>query len=136
MLPERSRKYFLVFASYVFYASWKWQFCFLLLGLSLFNWAFGRWVLSGAKTMRPLIVGILINLAALVYFKYTNFLIANAAAVVDLLGVDWRPSPADIILPLGISFFTFQGIAYLFDVAAGDVPAQWQPRVARREAAL
>ncbi|HUQ20435.1 MAG TPA: MBOAT family O-acyltransferase [Gemmatimonadaceae bacterium] len=122
MLPEKSRKYFLVFASYVFYASWKWQFCFLLLGLSLFNWAFGRWVLASAKTMRPLVVGILINLAALVYFKYTNFLIANAAAVADLLGVSWRPSPADIILPLGISFFTFQGIAYLFDVAAGDEP--------------
>jgi alginate O-acetyltransferase complex protein AlgI len=122
MLPERFRKYFLVFASYVFYASWKWQFCFLLLGLSLFNWAYGRWLLAGAKTMRPLVVGILINLAALVYFKYTNFLIANAAAVADLFGVNWRPSPADIILPLGISFFTFQGIAYLFDVAAGDEP--------------
>ena len=123
-IPERFRKPFLIFASYVFYATWKWQFGFLLLALSLFNWMYGRWILPRASTMIPLAVGILSNLSALVYFKYSNFLIANAAAVAQLFGSGWRPSPADIVLPLGISFFTFQGIAYLFDVAAGEEPLE------------
>ena len=124
LLPARMRNAFLVVASYVFYAAWKWQFAFLLLGLSVFNWAYARWILAKAESTWPLIVGVGVNLGALVYFKYTNFLIANVAAVANLLGGGWHPSPADIILPLGISFFTFQGIAYLFDVATGEEPLE------------
>ena len=123
-IPNQFRKPLLIVASYVFYATWKWQFGFLLLALSLFNWMYGRWILPRASTVVPLAVGILANLSALIYFKYSNFLIANAAAVAQLFGSGWRPSPADIVLPLGISFFTFQGIAYLFDVAAGEEPLE------------
>ncbi len=124
ILPARWRNAFLVVASYVFYASWKWQFAFLLLGLSLFNWAYGRWILATAERTWPLVIGIAANLGALVYFKYANFLIANIAAVAQLFGGQWHPSAWDIILPLGISFFTFQGIAYLFDVATGEPPLE------------
>jgi alginate O-acetyltransferase complex protein AlgI len=124
VLPTTWRKPFLIVASYVFYCSWKWQFAFLLLGLSLFNWAYGRWVLPRATSTSPLIVGIGANLAALVYFKYTNFILVNVAAAVGLFGAQWRPSLSDIVLPLGLSFFTFQGIAYLFDVATGEPPLE------------
>ncbi|HEU0053398.1 MAG TPA: MBOAT family O-acyltransferase, partial [Longimicrobium sp.] len=120
--PERARKPLLVAASYLFYCTWKLPFGLLLLAVSLFNWAYGRYVLPKAKTTTPLVLGVLANLAPLLYFKYTNFLIGNAAAVVDLFGADWHPRVADILLPLGISFFTFQGIAYLFDVATGEEP--------------
>lgn len=122
LAPGQFRNPFLVLASYVFYCSWQWQFGFLLLGLSLFNWWYGRWILPGATSASLLTVGVLANLAVLVHFKYTNFLLVNAAAALQLFGSAWRPSLGDIVLPLGISFFTFQGIAYLFDVATGEPP--------------
>ena len=58
-LPTALRKPFLVLASYVFYCTWKWQFGFLLLGVSLFNWCYARWVLARAESMAALILGIL-----------------------------------------------------------------------------
>jgi alginate O-acetyltransferase complex protein AlgI len=122
LLPIRWRNPFLIIASYVFYASWKWQFGFLLLALSVFNWAYGRWVLAQRESTSALSLGVAVNLSALLYYKYAGFFVANAAAVADLFGAHWHPSFGDIILPLGISFFTFQGIAYLFDVATGDEP--------------
>ncbi len=123
-VPSGWRKYLLIVASYVFYCTWKWQFGFLLLGLSLFNWAFGRWILPRAISTWPLVVGIVANLSSLIYFKYATFLAANAAAALELFGSAWKPSLGDIVLPLGISFFTFQGIAYLFDVATGEAPLE------------
>jgi D-alanyl-lipoteichoic acid acyltransferase DltB (MBOAT superfamily) len=122
LIPPRFRNPFLVFASYAFYCSWKWQFGFLLLGLSVFNWWYGRWILPRATSTWLLVIGVSANLSALIYFKYTNFLLVNAAAALQLFGSSWQPSFGDIVLPLGISFFTFQGIAYLFDVATGEPP--------------
>lgn len=121
-LPPAWRKPFLVAASYVFYCSWKWPFGFLLLGVSLFNWSYGRYVVARSDSARPLALGILVNLTPLIYFKYTNFLVTNVAGLAGIFGSGWHPRALDIILPLGISFFTFQGIAYLIDVASGDRP--------------
>ncbi len=123
-LPARWRNAFLILASYLFYASWRWQFVPLLLGLSLFNWAWGRWALRRVRGGWALAVGLAVNLLPLLYFKYTNFLLANVAAGARLFGSDWHPSALAILVPLGISFFTFQGMAYLFDVAAGDEPLE------------
>src|SRR5262245_12222076 len=122
IIPPSWRKLFLIVASYVFYCTWQWQFGFLLLGLSLFNWAYGRWVIPRSDSRWALTGGIAANLAVLLYFKYTNFLLVNVAAGVNLFGGAWQPSLSDIVLPLGLSFFTFQGIAYLFDVATGESP--------------
>lgn len=122
VLPTRFRNAFLVAASYLFYCSWKWQFGFLLLGLSLFNWAYARWMLTTSPSGTKLAVGIGGNLAPLLYFKYSGFLVENAAALGQAVGAHWGPSLPNLILPLGISFFTFQGIAYLVDVAAGEEP--------------
>ncbi len=121
-LPESWRKVFLVVSSYVFYCTWQWQFGFLLFGLSVFNWAYARWAVARTKSHWVLIGGVAVNLSALVYFKYTNFLIVNVAAAVRLFGSAWHPSVSDIILPLGLSFFTFQGIAYILDVGTGERP--------------
>ncbi|MGH9884046.1 MAG: MBOAT family O-acyltransferase [bacterium] len=122
LLPERARKLFLVGASYFFYCSWRPAFGFLLLGLSLFDWAYGRWVLPRAKGAGPLVIGIAANLLPLVYFKYAGFLVSNAAALVEAVGGTWHPRIGDILLPIGVSFFTFQGMAYVIDVAAGEEP--------------
>lgn len=126
-LPARARKIFLVLASYFFYCFWDWQklhgaLGLLLLGVSLFNWCYARWVLVRAQTMTALAIGVCVNLGALLYFKYTIFLLTNIAAFGHFFGSHWEAPHWDIILPLGISFFTFQGIAYLFDVATGEEP--------------
>lgn len=121
-LPISWRKVFLVVASYFFYCTWRWEFGFLLLGVSLFNWAYGRWVLARCTQSWALVLGIVANSLPLLYFKYTNFLATNLAGVVNLLGGDWHPVVPNILLPLGISFFTFQGIAYLVDIATGEKP--------------
>jgi D-alanyl-lipoteichoic acid acyltransferase DltB (MBOAT superfamily) len=123
-LPVKARKPFIIIASYVFYCSWKWQYGFLLLGVSLFNWTYARWVLARAASMGTLLLGIAVNVGLLIYFKYTNFFLANIAAAARLAGSHWQPPVLNIILPLGISFFTFQGVAYLFDVASGEEPLE------------
>jgi alginate O-acetyltransferase complex protein AlgI len=121
-LPRSWRKPLLILASYAFYCSWKWQYGFLLLGLSLFNWAYGRWVMARPSGARWLPLGIVTNLAPLLYFKYAHFLAANSASLLQLFGGPGQLEIPSIVLPLGISFFTFQGMAYLIDVAAGDAP--------------
>ncbi|HXJ75345.1 MAG TPA: hypothetical protein VNM37_20995, partial [Candidatus Dormibacteraeota bacterium] len=123
-LPVAWRKAFLVGASYFFYCTWRWEFGFLLLGVSLFNWAYGRWVLARCARGWTLVLGIAANSLPLVYFKYTGFLVTNLAGAVNLLGGHWHPMVPTVLLPLGISFFTFQGIAYLVDIATGEKPLE------------
>ena len=91
--------------------------------MSLFNWAYARRVVSKVESTGVLIAGIAVNLAPLLYFKYTGFFLSNMVSAANLCwGPDGTLRLPDIILPLGISFFTFQGIAYLVDVASGEEP--------------
>ena len=109
----------LALASLFFYGWWDARFLPLLAGSILFNFLVGRRLERAAA--RPalrrfwLSVGIGADLALLGFFKYANFLLENAAA----LG-GWQSEALNVILPVGISFFTFQQIAYLADVARGD----------------
>lgn len=115
------RKHFLILASYIFYCSWKWQYGFLLLGLGVFNWAYGRWVIKTSGQRKYLWPGIVVNVSILIIFKYAKFIVQNISFLNVRLGGYPFPIP-DILLPLGISFFTFQGVAYLVDVASGERP--------------
>jgi alginate O-acetyltransferase complex protein AlgI len=121
-LPRNLRKAFLILASYVFYCSWKWQYGFLLLGVSLFNYGYARWVVARLYRRWTLPLGISVNLIPLIYFKYTGFILASANGLADLVRVQFHLAIPAILLPLGISFFTFQGVAYLIDVASGERP--------------
>ena len=100
----------LLTASLVFYGLWKWQFLFVL-GLSTsLNYAFGT-LLCRAKSKRILACAIVVNVAALFYYKYFNLF----KEITDI------GTMYEIILPLGISFFTFTQIAYLVDCYKGKV---------------
>lgn len=110
----------LALASLTFYASWDSRFVLLLLASVAFNYGAGYWISlhrnanSQIKSRYTLIGAIAADLSLLGYFKYTNFFIASGN---QLFGVH---IPAlDIILPLGISFFTFTQIAFLVDVYRG-----------------
>jgi len=124
LIPQSWRKLFLVLASYVFYCSWRMEFGLLLLGVTLFNWSYAKFVLAKTQRTSALFFGIAVNLAPLIYFKYSGFLLHNAAQLSHLLRMSWQSPVLHIILPLGISFFTFQGIAYLIDVTGGEEPLE------------
>lgn len=116
------RKGLLLTGSYVFYCSWNWRFGFLLLGVSVFNWAWGRFVVSRREELWLLWVGIIVDLAPLLFWKYTSFFLRTANDLLGAAGSSEAFRVPKLILPLGISFFTFQGVAYLVDVAGGERP--------------
>ena len=109
-------------ASLFFYGWWNPLYLPLLGGIAVFNFAVARWITAARRVgrtgwVRPLLIfGIGVDLSVLGYFKYTDFLIdtANTLLQTDLL-------LQNIVLPLGISFFTFQKIAYLVDTSRGQV---------------
>jgi D-alanyl-lipoteichoic acid acyltransferase DltB (MBOAT superfamily) len=113
---------FLVAASVVFYGWWNPYYVPLLGGIAVFNFGVARAITAQRRAGRAdrvsvlLTFGIVSDLAVLGYFKYTDFLIdtANQLLQTDLM-------LRNIVLPLGISFFTFQKIAYLVDTSRGDV---------------
>jgi alginate O-acetyltransferase complex protein AlgI len=116
-------KCLLIVASYVFYAFWDVRFVLLLGTSTLVNWAFGLWIDRGAGTSRKraLICAIVFNLVTLGFFKYFNFFVDTLAA---LLHLDAHSLALRIVLPVGISFFTFEGIAYSVDVYRRDLAAR------------
>jgi alginate O-acetyltransferase complex protein AlgI len=116
-------KAMLVVASCIFYAFWDVRFLSLLGASTLANWAFGLWIDrgEGRARRRALIVAIVFNLGTLAFFKYFNFFADTLAA---LLHADPHGFALRIVLPVGISFFTFEGIAYAVDVYRRDLPAR------------
>jgi alginate O-acetyltransferase complex protein AlgI len=108
----------LVLASLVYYGWWRPEFVLLLLFSISVNLCFGKLLLGGrlsqASSRAVLALGILFNLVLLGYFKYAGFFVANLN---DALGMHW--SVPNIILPIGISFITFQKIAFLVDAYRG-----------------
>ena len=104
----RQKMFFLLAASCAFYAAAGLKFLPVLLGLSLTTWLAGRWNRGGAA--------ILLNLAALLLFKYWNFGIENVSAVLSALHIEYTPALLSLGMPLGLSFFVFKHIGYLIDL--------------------
>ena len=121
------RKLFLVLASYVFYGWWDWRFCGLLFASSVLNWLIGRAIggsHSGSARYGYMVLGVIINLIILGFFKYYGFFLENLTPLLTQLGVERDLPWLQIILPVGISFYTFQGISYVVDVKRGHAEPQ------------
>lgn len=112
------RKYLLLLASYFFYGSWNWKFLPLLWLLTLIDYYAAIWISTTTAPRRRLALSfsLVANLAFLGIFKYYNFVGENLAWV---LGKPLNSFFVDIVLPLGISFHTFQSISYVVDVYRG-----------------
>ena len=111
-----ARQLVIISASILFYGLWNWRFVPLLAGLTLANWLIVQ-VYARLQERRLLLAGVALNLLALGLFKYLNFFAASATALLGLPPVAWS-----VVLPLGISFFTFQKISYLVDLYRGARP--------------
>jgi alginate O-acetyltransferase complex protein AlgI len=119
------RMLFLIAASLVFYGLWDWRYIPLLLATTLVDWVAGHSLAKseaeGASRRRKLILAaaVTINLAFLGYFKYRGFFVDQFDGIFRLLGADEPLSAVKVLLPIGISFYTFAGISYAVDMFRG-----------------
>ena len=115
----KAQNLLIVVSSYVFYGWWDWRFLSLIFISTLEDY-FAAMMIHGTSDERKrkmwLYASVLVNVWILVFFKYCNFFIDNFAAAVTLFGVKPNISSLNIILPVGISFYTFQTMSYTIDV--------------------
>jgi alginate O-acetyltransferase complex protein AlgI len=121
-LAWRVKKFNLLIASYVFYAAWNPPFVTLLWISTIVDWFIGKWifVVEGKRRRFVLVlVSLGANLGLLGFFKYGGFILENFIWLMNHLGIEFHPARPDIILPVGISFYTFQTLSYTLDIYRG-----------------
>ena len=109
----------LLLASYYFYANWDWRFLFLLLFSTLLDYYTGIKMHQAATSIRKktwFIISISANIGFLGFFKYFNFFSESFSNLLQMFGLSSSPLILNIILPVGISFYTFHGLSYLIDI--------------------
>jgi D-alanyl-lipoteichoic acid acyltransferase DltB (MBOAT superfamily) len=130
LIPARTYKLqniVLLVASYYFYSCWDWRFLFLLVFSTLLDFYTGLKISennspAGKKFWLWLSIGV--NLGFLGFFKYYNFFIASFADLISGAGLRINPWTLKIILPVGISFYTFHGLSYVIDIYKGRIKAE------------
>jgi alginate O-acetyltransferase complex protein AlgI len=124
-------KWFLLLASYVFYISWSIPCGLLILATSLTDYfvgvGLGR-IENERKRKLLLVVSIVANLGVLAFFKYSNFFLTNVSASLNFLGFEEPRWHLDILLPAGISFFTFQSMTYTIETYRRNIKPCHSPR--------
>ena len=121
-LNHRWQNRLLLVTSYAFYALWDWRFLFLIWFVTGINYWCGTKILGSKPRAKKafLIAGISANLLVLGFFKYCDFFIENFVQLISLFGLSPSIHTLSIILPIGISFFTFKAISYVVDIYRGD----------------
>ena len=123
-LPHRAQNVLLLAASYVFYGAWDWRFLLLLFGTTCVDFTAARQIGRSTDPARRklfVLVSLGTNLTVLGFFKYYNFFISSGVDALHTLGISVSPWTLAVILPVGVSFYTFQSMAYVIDVYRGDL---------------
>jgi D-alanyl-lipoteichoic acid acyltransferase DltB (MBOAT superfamily) len=127
--PHPTRwKLFILAASLFFYGYFRWYYVLLLVGSIVVNWWFGQHIFRSlgpdaerTPTSRWLVrAAVVVNLGALGFFKYAEFSLSAGTNTLDRLGFGLDPPFLNVLLPVGISFFTFQAISYVIDIGRGE----------------
>ena len=119
LLPRRGQNLLLLGASYYFYAAWDWRFLSLIIFSTLVDYSVGRVLLKHQEPMTrrvALVISLVVNLGLLGFFKYFGFFVESAVILLDSIGVAAHRPTLQILLPVGISFYTFQTLSYTIDV--------------------
>jgi len=118
------RKLFLLLASWFFYAQWDWRFVALLIASAVLNWGVAAMIArqTGKRSGWLVGLGVTVNLLILGFFKYYGFFVEQAGELLTQFGWERDLPLLQIVLPVAISFFTFQGISYVVDVHRGKTP--------------
>lgn len=131
LVPDRLKSYWLLAASYYFYMSWDAKYGLLILFCTVCTYLCGLLIERNRSRQIPrpssrvclgLCIGVLLSLLG--YFKYTGFALDTLERVLHRIGLLWESPAVSIVLPVGISFFTFQAISYVIDVYRGDIYAE------------
>ena len=119
VLPKRPQNYLLIAGSYFFYAQWDWRFLSLILISTVVDY-FAAIAIENSeaevKRKRALFISIGTNLSILAAFKYGGFFTENLYALLNSAGISFSKRTLDIVVPVGISFYTFQTLSYTIDV--------------------
>ncbi len=134
LLPHRVRWIWLLIASYFFYMCWNPKYVVLIALSTVITYLSGLLLDAAARVQDPVrrerlrrlwvALSFGLNLAILFFFKYFTFLLDNLSALAGLFGVTLRQPAFDLLLPVGISFYTFQALGYTMDVYRGALPAE------------
>jgi len=125
-LPRRGQNLFLLAASYVFYGWWDWRFLSLLWISTVVDYAVALALdaTDDARKRRLLILmSLIVNLGMLGFFKYFNFFVESAIDTLQSIGLEASTPLLHVVLPVGISFYTFQTLSYTLDVYRKEQPA-------------
>ncbi len=126
-LPHRAQNWMLVAASYYFYAAWDWRFLGLLIGSTVIDYSVAKY-LDGTGDQRrrraALVLSLVFNLGMLGFFKYFNFFDENLTRLLAFFGMQADVITLKVILPMGISFYTFMTVSYVIDVYRREIPAE------------
>lgn len=108
-------------ASYVFYGFWSWRFMALLMLSTILDYGFGFGVANGRKNLSRffLWLSIICNLGILGVFKYYDFFLIELQEISQQIGIEFSPKLLQLVLPIGISFYTFHGMSYVIDIYRG-----------------
>ncbi len=129
IVPKKFRQIWLLLASYYFYMGWNAKYAFLILISTLITYTCAvlmEHAGTGSKKKRVVVltVGLVLNLGILAFYKYFYFLRDSIASILSVFGIKMGASRFDILLPVGISFYTFQALGYMIDVYRGTVKAE------------
>jgi D-alanyl-lipoteichoic acid acyltransferase DltB (MBOAT superfamily) len=115
----KQKKINLLIASYIFYAAWNPPFILLLWLSTVVDFFVGRALYTQENKTKKrllLVISLIGNIGMLCFFKYGGFILENFVSFVNLLGIDYHPAKPNIILPAGISFYTFTTLCYTIDM--------------------
>lgn len=127
VIPARftkARNIFLLLVSYLLYLQWKPIYALILLGVTAVTFLTARALSTAGKPKRVLTAGVLLALLPLSFFKYFNFMNSIVSAAMDSIGLNFHLNGLNWAVPVGISFFTFQALGYLWDVYYKKIEAE------------
>jgi len=127
LLTHKWQNRMLLIASYIFYASWDWRFLSLIIITTVVDYCCGRQIFLSSTLRKKrlfLAISIGVDLTILGFFKYFSFFASSLQVLAEGLGINLDTPTLHVILPVGISFYTFQSMSYCIDVYRGDVDAQ------------
>lgn len=127
ILPHRFRWILLLASSYYFYMSWDARYIFLILFTTIVSYTAARLIENAAAEKKKkicLAAALTASLGVLFFFKYYNFFAASFAEAMQRFAIEIHPKTLAVIVPVGISFYTFQTLSYVIDVYRGVVPAE------------
>jgi alginate O-acetyltransferase complex protein AlgI len=130
VLPHRAQNWLLLVASYWFYAAWSWRFLGLLIASTAVDYSVARYLDRQEDPRRRWLVlwiSIGFNLGVLGFFKYYGFFAENLQALLAAVGIGVSLPTLHVVLPIGISFYTFMTVSYVIDVYRREIPATTHP---------